>query len=309
MNEQEIEDMTEETEISLSPHLALTHNTLQNGAANGRNVSLLLKSDTIPENLQPIVEKVFGEKVIKATHRTLKKRLEQALQEKFPLHQYDIWVDDFDDRQVIFRAGSQTFHLSYTGDEDSVTLGDDLKELSEVYSYEDDSGSPVYRRVGDWPSTTYSFVLKGLANIEDTQVITSIFKKKEQEINMDELNKVQDLLKQEQAKVETLETANAGLKEEVESLKADIAKAKTEQREQALKAVISDEDEVVSLMKATAALDDESFSVIVKSYEAKEKTLEDSDLFKRSSDVSDEKEDKDPSAYRLKLIQEQFGSN
>ena len=62
----------------MNPHLAITHNELQNGAANKRNVSLLLKSDVeIDEETAALIEKVSGVKVevTKASYEYLRIRM------------------------------------------------------------------------------------------------------------------------------------------------------------------------------------------------------------------------------------------
>lgn len=83
---------------------------------------------------------------------------------------------------------------------------------------------------------------------------------------------VEEVLKAAQAELE-------GIKAEVAVFKAKEIEANENARKASLKAVV-EEDQVEVMFKATQALDDAAFEVVVKSLAAKAKALEESDLFK-----------------------------
>lgn len=56
------QEMVEEQSVVLSPHLSITHNELQGGAANGRNVSLLMKNNIdLTQDQINLLKSILGE--------------------------------------------------------------------------------------------------------------------------------------------------------------------------------------------------------------------------------------------------------
>src|SRR5690625_1017075 len=142
----------EKEEVKMSPHLGLTHMELQGGAANGRNVSLLMKSEGLSEEQKELLLKIVGEgmdakeEVEKASFVGIKEAIEEAARNAFQ-GRYS-YVVDFDDSTAILYLDDYCqyglYYINYTIESDgSVSFGGEAKYVGEFLSYEDESGQVV----------------------------------------------------------------------------------------------------------------------------------------------------------------------
>ena len=295
-----------------NPHLAITHNELQNGSANGRNVSLLLKSDAeITEEIAALIEKVSGVKVEvnKASYETIRTNLRTALKEKYETKDPYSWlyVEDFDSNNVVFSYDDGLFYTSYTLSGVEVTVGSEAVEVSRVVSYVEGENKIVLTdTLKELDSGVYSLIVKSFDSISKNEKLVDVIKSKEKGKKMDEIQKAVDAattpLKTE------LEKAQADLKAALDQVQA-FEKAAQEQKESARKSAIAEfvkeEAEVEALLKSTAALDDEAFEVIVKTFKGKAEQVEKSDLFEKQTEKT-EIEKADEEALHVRLIKEKY---
>lgn len=282
------------------PHLALTHE-MQGGAANQRNVSLLLKSDIeITEDIAKLIKSVTGEEVevTKASYQTLRNAIQESLDEKYKEERWDwLYVEDFDEVNVIFTKGDGLFYTSYEADGLSVTVGDTATSVNRVVSYRESDGELILSQdpMG-LDSSVHSLIVKSFESISNNEKIKDVFKSK-LERGKKQMDEIQKAVEQATAGMKTdLEKANADLAKALETIKEFEKQAKEKRdasRLEVVKAVVKDEEKVQEFLKATDALEDEAFDVVVKSLKEKEEQMEGSDLFIQKSTGS-EGEDKVP---------------
>jgi hypothetical protein len=299
---------------SKRPHLALTHNALQGGAANGRNVSLLMKSDaTITDDVEKalvalgldkslINKSMFASKVSEA--------LSSAVREAFGDDDHWLYVEDYNDSIVLFCSEGGLFSVDYTLVDGKVTLGDLAKPMTRVISYVPESGEMLLSEDAEdkLEEGIYSLVTKALQN-KDTQEHLLLMhkaqelKKSEVEILEQEIKKAVDaaeaILK---AQLVEKESALTKALADLEVFKAEKLEVVAKARKEKLEAVVSKE-EAEGLFKATEALADEAFEAVLKSLGNKAKDEKDSDLFKEKG-VSGEGEPKKQEEAGLNLVGE-----
>lgn len=295
-----------------SPHLALCHNELQNGSANKRNVSLLMKSDVeITPELAELIEKVSGVKVDpnvevfsqedieKASFNNVRNQLKEGLK-KFSSPDSDgyvwVYVEDFDGEYVVFGNEQGLFYTTYSISTDGVvTVGNDFVPVHTVISYQAESGEFVLSE-NNLNSGVQSLIVKSFEEI-----------KKEDKL-VDVIKSIQEKGKQMEVEIQkAVSEATESLKVELEKANATIAEltkaaqeAKDKSRMEAISAVVSEVEKAEDLFKATASLDDESFQTILKTFKEKVEQVENSDLFTRVSEKTDvEKADQEPLHVRL----------
>lgn len=303
-----------------SPHLALTHNELQNGSANGRNVSLLMKSDIeITPEIAAILKAVTGEEIDieKASYEMLRKKLNDAIK-SFDSNRWDwSYVEDFDESNVVFSNDKGVFYASYTVNGNNVTLGNEAHSVNKIISYEEKTGGLILSESSDGiGSGVHSLVVKSFDSISNNEKIKDIFKsEKERGIKQMEVE-IQKAVEKATADLSVkLEKANADLQKAVadgEALKAQVeafeksAKdAKSAARLASVKEVQADEEKAVALSKSLEALDDESFANVIKSMKEVNEKVEGSDLFTRvskSSDIDDAAQESET----VKLLKQKY---
>lgn len=287
-----------------SPHLALTHQELQNGAANGRNISLLMKSDVeITEEIAVLIEKITGEKpevaikenVEKASVETTRKLLNEQIK-KFNRREYSwSYVEDFDEQYVVFTNDDGLFYTTYESTAEGVVVGDTATSVNRIVSYREDSGTLILSEDNDVNSSVQSLIVKSFDSIQKNEKLVDIIK------SIQEKGKLMEDIQK------AVEEATSTLKADLEKANATIAElqkaakeASQAQRKEKVSAVISDEAKVEELLKATESLEDEAFNIIIKSFQEKAEVIEKSDLFKRESSQEDiEKADAEPLHVQL----------
>lgn len=298
-----------------SPHLAVTHAQLQSGAANGRNVSLLMKSDIeITEDIANLIHKVTGEKVEvnKASYATLWKELEKEVKNKFSIGDYHYtWVIDFDENFVIFSNDLGLHYVDYRVEGDNVVLGDEAKSVTEVVRYKDDGGTTIVaQKLGELEDDVQRLIIKSFENISNNEKLKDILKSvRKGEIMEQEIQKaVEDATKHLQ---EQLTKANNDLQEAlntIESLTKDAQEQKDKVRKDKLSNVIKDAEKLEEVFKATASLDEAGFEVILSTLVEKAEQVENSDLFSRQS-VNDSTNGTDEEPMHIKMLKAKYQPN
>lgn len=294
-----------------NPHLAITHKELQGGSANGRNVSLLMKSDVeITEEVAQLIEKISGVKVevTKASYSAIRDALDKEIR-KFDEGQYSwSWVVDFDDANVVFSNDKGMYYTSYSVDGNSVSVGNEATEVSRVVSYvEGDNKIVLSDNLEGLDAGVYSLIVKSFDSISKNEKLVDVFKSKNTKGNkMDEIQKAVDAATS--ALKEQLEKSQADLKTAVEKAEA-LEKAAQEQKEAARKEqiaeLVKDEAEAEALFKSVQGMEDSAFEVILKALSAKVEQIEKSDLFEKQTEKEEiEKADELPLTTRL--LQEKY---
>lgn len=291
------------------PHLALTHKALQGGSANGRNVSLLMKSDVeITEEITKSLEALGINKSMFASK--VNELLNGAIREAYGDDDHWLYVEDYDDSIVLFCKEEGLFSVTYSLVDGQVTLSDLAKPVSRVITYEPVTGDMLLSEDAEdkLEEGIYSLVTKALQNKSTKEHLVEMFKA--QELKKSEV----EILEQEIKKA--VDAAEAILKAQLVEKEADLTKAleevavfKAEKLEVVAKArkeklaALGSDEEAEALYKATESLADEAFEVMLKALGAKSKVEKESDLFKEKG-VSGEGEPKKQEEAGLNLVGE-----
>jgi flagellar motility protein MotE (MotC chaperone) len=283
-----------------SPHLALTHNQLQGGASNGRNVSLLMKSDVeIDENTAALIEKVTGVKVeiTKASVNALREALREELK-KFAAGDYPwVYVEDFDEEVVIFSNDGGLYYTTYTANGLEVEVGETATEVNRAVSYVAEENKIILSENTDLDSGVYSLIVKSFDNIAKNEKLVDVIKqltKTEKEKSMTEIEKaVEDATSGLQVELQKAQTDLQKAQDDLKEAQAKVEqfeKAAQEQKDAARAAkvseVIADEAQAQEFLKSVTALDDAAFDSVVSVMKSKVEQIEKSDLFEKTSERS-----------------------
>lgn len=270
-----------------NPHLALTHMQLQQGAANGRNVSLLMKNkEEITEDVIKALE-ILGintQELNKAAfYSEIRASLTKVLKEKYADEDEWLYVEDFNDSVVIFCNDKGIFSTEYSNVSGEITVGDLASPVNSVLKYEPASGKMLLSEDAEdkLEEGVYSLVTKALENQESVEHFIEVFKSLEERKNT--------LEKEIQKAVEAAEAVlKSQLVEKEEALQkaldklAEIEKAQKEivekSRKEKLQSVVGDEAE--ELFKAIGELPEEAFAAVVATLEKKAQVEKESDLMK-----------------------------
>lgn len=276
------------------PHLALTHNELQGGAANGRNVSLLMKSDV---ELTPEITKALEALGINKSMYASKisEALSSAVREAFGDDGHWLYVEDYNDSIVLFCSEGGLFSTTYSLVDGKVTLGDLAKPMSRVISYEPETGEMLLSEDAEdkLEEGIYSLVTKALQNDKTKEHLVEMFKaqelkKSEVEILEQEIKKAVDaaeaILK---AQLTAKETELTKALSDLEVFKAEKLEVVAKARKQAVAEFEKDEAKADELVKSLEALPQEAFDVVIKSLKEKVDMMENSDLFIKKSKNTD----------------------
>lgn len=294
----------EKQDITLAPHLALTHMEYNHGSANKRNVSLLMKAGIdLTEKQKDLLLKMVGEENIeKMSYNGLNEKLSAAVRAKYKGYNDWVWLSDFDENVLVFSNDDGLYSVEYEVDENGkVSFTSAAIPVNRVISYEEASGNIVLSESADGvDSKVVELIEKSFDKIKDNSQLKNVLKTKLEKGKKDmeqEIQKAVDAaiapVQKELAKAqESLEKAvqdKKALQEQLDEINKAAIEAKQAQRLEVLKGVISDEEQLTTLHKSLEVLEDEAFEAVVKSLTAKKEALENSDLFKqRSSGASQE---------------------
>lgn len=285
----------DEEGTKVSPHLALTHEA-QNGAANKRNVSLLLKSDVeLTEDTRTLLKSLLGEDVQlieKASYNGLNKKLNDAIK-KFSTDRWDwSYVEDFDETNVVFSNSDGVYYVDYRVENEQVVLGSTAYPVNRVISFEEGSGKLILSESEGIDSNVRSLIVKSFDNISKNEKVVDVYKSKllKGKLMEVDIQKAQGQISELTVQLEkaaTLQKATEverdALKEQLDAITKAQDDAKAAKRLEEVKAVVKSEDEAVALHKSLEVLSDEAFATVLKSMQLKDAVIEDSELFIQKS--------------------------
>ena len=303
-----------------SPHLAITHQEYQGGAANGRNVSLLMKSDVqITPEIASLIEKVTGipvdpSKVVdieKMSYQRLMDKLGEAIKKFDSKEEYQwSWVQDFDDEYVVFSNNSGLFYTTYSVDTNGeVTVGDEATSVNRVVFYESSDNSLILSNEPSDNGSVQSLIVKNMDKINGDDKLKTVLKslkEKEQGKMQEEVQKaVKDATEALQVELEKATSDLKAAQEKIESMEKAAKEAIAKERQEKISAVIADKEKAEELFKATEEVSDEAFATILKSFQATAEMIEKSDLFKKESTASSvEAQDEEP--LHVKMLKDKY---
>ena len=277
-----------EDDQKVTPHLAMTHKALQGGSANGRNISLLMKSAEMSEAIEKALEGLGleGSVVKSAFYGQIRNVLQSALTDQFGGDDWDDWcyVEDFDDSTVVFCTDDGLFITSYKiSDNGTVaTLGETATPVTASVTYTETNGDIMLSDDAEdkLEEGVYTLVKSCTTNPSTVEHLKKMFERKQSEVikMQEEITKAVDaaiapLQKALDEQTVVLKAAQDKLAEYEAASVAAVEKARKEQL-----AAVRPADEVEELFKSLAPLSDEAFAVVVKGF-AKEKAVSDqSDL-------------------------------
>ncbi len=133
------------------PHMAMTHNGLNGGAANAMNKPIFLKSaKPLTKSALEAIEKLEGkEGVEKASYRNLMSMLDKAISDKMKETETDddygwVWLKDFDDSTAVFEYRNTVYGVDYLiSDTGIITLSTELREVISQEIYVTDDGKSL----------------------------------------------------------------------------------------------------------------------------------------------------------------------
>ena len=278
-----------EDDEKLTPHLAMTHNELQGGAANGRNISLLMKSAQMSEAIEKALEGLGLEgNVVKAAfYGQIRNVLQSALTEQFGGEDWDDWcyVEDFNDSTVVFCTGDGLFTTSYAiSDNGTVaTLGDQATPVTASVVYTETNGDIMLSDDAEdkLEEGVYTLVKSCTTNPSTVEHLKKMFEHKKSEVikMQEEITKaVESAVALEKAafaeQAVLLKSANDKLAE----FEAAASAAKVEVRKSQLTAAKVPAEKLEAVLKSLATLDDESFSVQVDLLKAMSSAVDNSEM-------------------------------
>lgn len=276
-----------------TPHLALTHNELQGGAANQRNVSLLMKSDlaNVSEEILKSLEALGVSEVKKAAfYGQMKTVLQHAVREKFKPDEDDwLYVEDFNDSVVIFCNDKGMYSVGYSLVNGEAVIAELANPVTGILSYEPATGNMLLSEDAEdkLEEGVYSLVTKSLQNTTTIEHLTTMFKAQELS-KQNEVILLQEEIQKAVAAAEAVLKAQLTAKEqeltkaleEVAKFKEEKVEAVAKARKEAIAAVEKDETAAAELFKSFEAISDEAFEAVMKALKKKEERLDESDLLK-----------------------------
>lgn len=281
-----------------SPHLALTSMNYQGGAANQRNVSLLMKSvDELSDEVKQQVIKALENLGIKdsseinkaAFYSQMRTAMQEAVKEKFGDDKEWIYVEDFNNEVVVFCNEKGLYIVNYTSNPDgSIELEDLATPATSNIVYVPQEGKMLLSEDAEdkLEEGVYTLMKSCVESSTTVEHLIKMFEHKHNEeiILQEEIQKavaeVETLLKAQVADLtEKLEKAQAKVAEYEQAQKEVVAKA----RKEAIAEVEKDDVRAEELFKSLEALSEESFATVMKSMKAKDEVVQNSDLFVQKS--------------------------
>lgn len=275
-----------------TPHLAMTHNDLQGGAANGRNVSLLMKSAEMTEAIEKALEGLgLKDEVVKATYYgQMRNVLQAAITEQFgDGDDWDDWayVEDFNDTTVIFCTDDGLFVVDYTLSTNGLVavLGEIATSVTAqvIYTATDENILLSEDAEVTLDGGVYTLVKSCTENPATVDHLKKMFEtqlSKEKAMN-EEITKAVDAAvdvekKAFAAQEELLKAAVA----ELEIFKAAAVEAVTKARTASLVEAGQTTESADAIVKTLAGLADEAFDVVLKGYQVQKAAEAQNPLFK-----------------------------
>lgn len=215
MTIQIVKSLTEE----FTPHMAVTHMDLNGGAANGENISLVMKANKDGEAISAILKSLDADDdvLVKASYNNKRKMINQAIRDSFEADSKDeyvyIYLEDFDENTAVFEQGNKVYSIGYSmTPQGIVLLVGDFEEVVRQDIYVSVDGSTLVLKSVDNEDAS---VVAGVDNTEGKTSNTTEEKNDmsdKTELNMDEMK---DLI--EKASIDAVTKARASWKAEAEA--------------------------------------------------------------------------------------------
>lgn len=282
-----------EDDKKVTPHLAITHNQLQGGAANGRNISLLMKSSEVSEAIEKALEGLGLEGgIVKAAfYGQIRNVLQSAITEQFGGDDWDdyAYVEDFDDTNVVFCTNEGLFIISYQiSDNGTVaTLGDIATPVTASVTYTETNGDIMLSDDAEdkLEEGVYTLVKSCTTNPSTIEHLKKMFEHKQFEVTKmkEEITKAVDAaLAIEKAAFAEQATLLKAAQDKLAQFETAAAVAKVELRKSALIAAKVPSDKVESILKSLESLDDEAFTSTVTLMKSMSSAVDNSDFMQES---------------------------
>lgn len=258
-----------------SPHLSLTDMRSQGGAANKRNISLLMKSDIdISSSQKLILSNLLGGSVEKQSNLNKAELIESSLKEKF--NKGNVYVVNYDDTNVLYMLDEDLYTSEYDTEGELPNISNDMVGVSHFVSYIPQQGKVEVKKSFDNQNKVNSGVLELIKLAVSDDRLVEVFKNKYEGKLMEE--NVQDIIKSlneelNKAKSEKDEVVNA-----LNELKKSVAEQKLNSRMEAISGCVSDKEQAISLHKAIGSLEDEAFDAVINVIKSKNEVVEESEL-------------------------------
>lgn len=278
-----------EDDTKRTPHLALTHNDLQGGAANGRNVSLLMKSAAMTEAIEKALEGLGleGDVVKAAFYGQVRGVLQTAVTDQFGGDGWDdyAYVEDFNDNTVVFCTSDGLFTVGYQMSDNGTvaTLGDEATPVTASVVYTETNGDIKLSDDAEdkLEEGVYTLVKSCTENPSTIEHLIKMFSHKQSEV----IQMQEEITKAVTAAVEIEKAAFAeqaallkAATDKLAELEVAAVAAVEKARKESLAAVVA-ADKVDTLLKSLAPLDAEAFAAVVETLALQKAAVDQSDLF------------------------------
>lgn len=282
-----------EDDTKRTPHLALTHNDLQGGAANGRNISLLMKSGELTDVIEKALEGLGlqGYVVKAAFYGQIRNVLQSAVSDQFGGDGWDdySYVEDFDDTRVIFCTCEGLFSVGYQlSDNNTVaTLEDIATPVTASVVYTETDGSIMLSDDAEdkLEDGVYKLVKSCTQNPSTLEHLQKMFTHKQSEVikMQEEITKaVADAVAIEKAAFAEQATLLKAATDKVAEYEAVAVARKAELRKEALVSAKVATDKVEAVLKSLEVLSDEAFASQVELLKSMSAAVDGSDLMVES---------------------------
>lgn len=272
-----------------TPHLAMTHE-MQGGAANGRNVSLLMKSAEMTESIQKALENLglAEESTINkaAFYGQIRSVLQSAVSDQFGGSDYDefAYVEDFDDSTVVFctQEGLYTVGYSLSDNTTVAILGDEATPVTASVIYTETNGDMMLSEDAEdkLEGGIYTLVKSCTENPSTREHLIKMFAHKQSEVtklNVEITKAVEAAVAIEKAAFVAQEALLKAAQEQVAAFVAAAAVHVQEVRKSALAAVLPSE-QVEIVLKALETVADEAFQAVVAGYAVQKAAVDNSEM-------------------------------
>lgn len=210
----------------------------------------------------------------------VKAAIESAIREKYG--DYWLYVEDYNDTEVIFWKDDSLYSVAYTVDQDeNYILAETANEVKREYIYSPTGKVEISEDAEKkLEEGVYVLVAKALSTPETIgraeQALATYNKKKEK---MQE--EIQKAVEAKDAEIAKLQAEMASLQEIVKAAEAEKKANMLKSREGQVAALLK--EGAVELVKSTETLNDEAFAQIVKALSVQKAAIEESDLMNEIS--------------------------
>lgn len=307
-----------EDDEKVTPHLAITHNQLQGGAANGRNISLLMKSAEMTEVIEKALEGLGleGDVVKAAYYGAIRNVLQSAVTDQFGGSDWDeyAYVEDFDDTTVVFCTQDGLFVTSYQiSDNGTVaTLGDEATPVTASVTYTETNGDIMLSDDAEdkLEEGVYTLVKSCTTNPSTVEHLKKMFEHKQSEVikMQEEITKAVDAaVAIEKAAFAEQATLLKAAQDKLAEFESAAVAAKVELRKGALSAAKVPAEKLEAVLKSLSALDDESFGVQVDLLKAMASAVDNSEMMQEAGVAGAGAESKEEEDRTTAILKARYG--